>query len=46
MFQNMLKTKEQREVQIFELRELEAEYEAVKIDVKRLKNSLEKDDSD
>ena len=46
VYQNMLKTKERIEAQISKLRELEVEYEAVIVDVKRLKDALQGDDSD
>ena len=41
VYQNMLKTKERITAGISKLRELEAEYEAVKADVRRLKDSLQ-----
>ena len=43
VYQNMLKTKERIEAQISKLRELEVEYEAVIVDVKRLKDALQGD---
>lgn len=46
VYQNMLKAKERIEAQLLKLCKLEAEYEAVKVDVKRLKNSVQGDGSD
>lgn len=46
VYQNMLKAKGRIEAQLLKLCKLEAEYEAVKVDVKRLKNSVQGDGSD
>lgn len=42
----MLKAKERIEAQLLKLCKLEAKYEAVKVDVNRLKNSVQGDGSD
>ena len=46
IYNKLMKSKERSSQQISKMRELEAEYEATKADVRRLKESLKGDESD